>query len=72
MAEQLGVKAQGEFVVLVAEGEAGTCEVRLTLEEVERFEEALDKARKRALMASEARQSREAIRVKDVEDDEEE
>jgi hypothetical protein len=71
MAEQLRVKAQGEFVVLVAEGEAGTCEVRLKLDEAERFEEALDKARKRALRASEARQSREAMRVKDVEDEEE-
>jgi hypothetical protein len=72
MAEQLKVTADGEVVVLVAEGEAGTCEVRLKLDEVERFEEALDKARKRALRAVEARQSREAMRVKDVEDDEEE
>jgi hypothetical protein len=72
MAEQLRVRADGELVVLVAEGEAGTCEVRLKLDEVERFEEALDKARKRALRAIEARQSREAMRVKDVEDDEEE
>jgi hypothetical protein len=72
MAEQLGVKAQGEFVVLVAEGEAGACVVRLTLDEVERFEEALDKAKSRVVRASEARQSREAMRVKDVEDDEEE
>jgi hypothetical protein len=72
MAEQLRVTAQGEFVVLVAEGEAGKCVVRLKLDEVERFEEALDKARKRALRSVEARQSREAMRVKDVEDDEEE
>jgi hypothetical protein len=72
MAEQLRVRAQGEVVVLVAEGETGTCEVRLKLDEVERLEEGLDKARKRALRASEARQSVEAMRVKDVEDDEEE
>jgi hypothetical protein len=72
MAEQLRVKAQGEFVVLVAEGEAGTCEVRLTLDEVERFDRALDKAMKRAWRAVEARLAREAMGVKDVEDDEEE
>jgi hypothetical protein len=72
MAEQLKVTVDGELVVLVAEGEAGTCEVRLKLDEVERFEEALDKARNRAWRASEVRQSREARRIKDVEDDEEE
>jgi hypothetical protein len=72
MAEQLKVTADGELVVLVAEGEAGACEVRLKLDEVERFEEALDKARKRAWRAAEARRSQEAMRVKDVEDDEEE
>jgi hypothetical protein len=72
MAEQLRVTADGELVVLVAEGEAGACVVRLTLDEVERFEEALDKARKRALRAVEARQSVEAMRVKDVEDEEDE
>jgi hypothetical protein len=72
MTEQLRVKAQGEFVVLVAEGEAGTCVVRLTLNEAVRFEEALAKAGKRAWRAVEARQSREAMGVKDVEDDEEE
>jgi hypothetical protein len=71
MAEQLRVTADGELVVLVAEGEAGTCEVRLKPAEVERFEEALDKARKRALRTSEARRSKEAMRVKDVDDDEE-
>jgi hypothetical protein len=72
MAAQLRVTADGELIVLVAEGEAGTCEVRLTLNEAGQFDEALDKARKRALRASEARQSVEAVRVKDVEDDEDE
>jgi hypothetical protein len=72
MAEQLGVRAEGEIVVLVAEGEAGTCEVKLKLDEVERFEEALDKARKRAWAASEVRRAEEVMKVKDVEDDEEE
>jgi hypothetical protein len=69
MAEELKVRTDGEHVVLIAEGEAGTCEVRLTLDEVERFEEALDKARKRVQRASEARRSREAMKV-GVEDDE--
>jgi hypothetical protein len=71
MAEQLRVTADGDLVVLVAEGEAGTCEVRLKLAEVERFEEALDKARKRALRASEARRSHEAMTVSGVDDEEE-
>jgi hypothetical protein len=72
MAEQLKVMADGELIVLVAEGEAGTCEVKLKLNEAGRFDEAWAKARKRALRASEARQSAEAMGVKDVEDDEEE
>jgi hypothetical protein len=71
MAEQLKVGVAGELVLLIAEGEGRTCEVRLKLDEAERFEEALDKARKRAVRAVETRQSREAIKVKDVEEDEE-
>jgi hypothetical protein len=47
MAEQLKVREDGVCVVLVAEGEAGSCEVRLTLEEAERFEEALDRKPRR-------------------------
>jgi hypothetical protein len=69
MAEQITVKVEGELVVLVAEGEAGTCEVRLKLDEVERFEEALDKARKRVQRATEARRSREAMKVSGVDDE---
>jgi hypothetical protein len=70
MAEQLKVTAEGEHVVLVAEGDQGKCEIRLTLEEAERFEEAFDKARKRAGLRVEARLSKEATRVNGVEDDE--
>jgi hypothetical protein len=47
MAEKLMVSADGEHIVLVAEGEDGKCEMRLSLAEAERFEEALDKVRKR-------------------------
>jgi hypothetical protein len=72
MAERLKITADGEVVVLVAEGEAGTCEVRLNLDQVERLEEGLDKAWKRAWRAVEARQSIDAMMVKDVKDDEEE
>jgi hypothetical protein len=72
MAEELKVRTDGEHVVITAEGEAGTCEVRLKLDEVERFEEALDKARKRALREIEARRSHEAMKVSDVEEDFEE
>jgi hypothetical protein len=69
MAEQLKVTVDGELVVLVAEGEAGQCEVRLKLDEVERFEEALDKARKRVQRTTEARRSREAMKVSGVDDE---
>jgi hypothetical protein len=70
MAEQLKVGVDGELVVLIAEGEGGTCEVRLKLDELGRIEEALDKARKRVVRATEHRQSMDAMKVKDVEDDE--
>jgi hypothetical protein len=69
MAEQLRVTADGEHIVLVADGEAGTCEVRLTLAEAERFEEALDKARKRIQRVAEKRQSKEAMKVSGVDDE---
>jgi hypothetical protein len=71
MAEQLEVRADGEHVVVVAEGEDGRCEVRLTLAETERFEEALDKVRRRVGLKVEARRSREAMRVDKVHEDEE-
>jgi hypothetical protein len=71
MAEQLKVAVRGEVVSLLAEDVSGTIEVRLRLDDVERLEEALDKARRRVVRATEARQSVEAMRVKDVEDDEE-
>jgi hypothetical protein len=71
MAEQLKVTVEGELIVLVAEGEAGTCEIKLKLGEVERFEEALDKARKRVAMATEHRLSKEAMRVQGVDENEE-
>lgn len=70
--EQLRVTADGERIVVVAEGEDGKCEVRLSLAETERFEEALDKVRRRVGLRVEARRSREAIRVNEVEDEEEE
>lgn len=72
MAEQLRVTADGEHILLVAEGEDGKCEMRLSLAETERFEEALDKIRKRVSLKIEARRSREATRVDRVEEDEEE
>jgi hypothetical protein len=71
MAEQLRVKADGEHIVLEADGEAGTCEVRLTFAEAERFEEVLDKVRRRVGLKIEARRSKEAMRVDKVEEDEE-
>jgi hypothetical protein len=69
MAEQLRVTADGEHIVLVAEGEDGKCEVRLTFAETEQFEEALDKVRRRVGLRIEARRSKEAMRVKDVDDE---
>jgi hypothetical protein len=71
MAEKLMVSADGEHIVLVAEGEDGKCEMRLSLAEAERFEEALDKVRKRVSLKVEARRSREAMRVDKVHEDEE-
>jgi hypothetical protein len=71
MAEQLKVSADGEHVVLVAEGEAGTCEVRLTLEEAEQFEEALQKATTRVSFRVEARRVQEGMKIHGVEDDDE-
>jgi hypothetical protein len=71
MAEKLMVSADGEHIVVLAEGEDGTCEVRLTLAETERFEEALDKVRRRVGLRVEARRSREAMRVDKVHEDEE-
>jgi ribosomal protein L16/L10AE len=70
MAEQLKVTAEGEFVFLVAEGEAGQCVVRLTLDEAERFEEAFQKATTKASFRAEARKAQEGIKVARVEDDE--
>jgi hypothetical protein len=70
VAEELKVRADGEHVVITAEGEAGTCEVKLTFEEAERFEEALDKARKRAGLRIEKRRSHEAMKIDRVEDEE--
>jgi hypothetical protein len=70
MAEELKVRADGEHVVITAEGEAGTCEVKLTFAETERFEEALDKARKRVGLRIEKRRSHEAMKIDRVEDDE--
>jgi ribosomal protein L16/L10AE len=72
MAEQLKVTADGEVVVLVAEGEAGTCEVRLKLDEAERFEEAFQKATTKVSFRVEARKAQEGIKVARVDDDEEE
>jgi hypothetical protein len=71
MAERLRVTAAGEHVVVEAEGEDGKCEVRLTLAETERFEEALDKVRRRVGLRVEARRSREVMRVDKVHEDEE-
>jgi hypothetical protein len=71
MAEKLMVSADGEHIVLVAEGEDGKCEMRLSLAEAERFEEALDKVRKRVSLKVEARRSKEAMRVDKVHEDEE-
>jgi hypothetical protein len=61
--------AEAEHVVIRAEGEAGTCEVKLTFAETERFEEALDKARKRVGLRIEKRRSHEAMKVDRVEDE---
>jgi hypothetical protein len=72
MAEELKVRADGEHVVITAEGEAGTCEVKLTFAETERLEAALDKARKRVGLRIEKRRSYEATKVADVEEDFEE
>jgi hypothetical protein len=69
MAEELKVRTDGEHVVITAEGEAGTCEVKLTFAETERFEEALDKARKRVGLRIEARRSKEAMKVSGVEEE---
>jgi hypothetical protein len=71
MAEQLRVTADGEHILLVAEGEDGKCEVRLTFAEAERFEEALDKVRKRVGLRVEKRRSKEAAKVDRVEEDDE-
>jgi hypothetical protein len=71
MAEQLRVTADGEHILLVAEGEDGKCEVRLTFAETERFEEALDKVRRRVGLRIEARRSKEAMRVDKVHEDDE-
>jgi hypothetical protein len=71
MAEKLMVSADGEHIVLVAEGEDGKCEMRLSLAEAERFEEALDKVRRRVSLKVEARRSKEAMRVDKVHEDEE-
>jgi hypothetical protein len=70
MAEQLKVSAEGEHVVVVAEGEAGTCEVRLTFDEAQRLEEALDKAMYRVWRRVEDRRSMEATKVHGVEEEE--
>jgi hypothetical protein len=69
MAEELKVRADGEHVVITAEGEAGTCEVKLTFAETERFEEALSKARKRVGLRIEKRRSNEATKVGGVDDE---
>jgi hypothetical protein len=69
MAEVVKVRADGEHVVITAEGEAGTCEVKLTFAETERFEEALDKARKRVGLRIEKRRSHEAMKVSGVDDE---
>jgi hypothetical protein len=71
MTEQLKVTADGEVVVLVVEGEGGRCEVKLKLEEAERFEEAFQKATTKVSFMVEARKAQEGIKVKGVEDDEE-
>jgi hypothetical protein len=65
------VTADGEHIVLVAEGEDGKCEMRFSLAETERFEEALDKVRRRVSLKVEARRSKEAMRVDKVHEDEE-
>jgi hypothetical protein len=69
MAEQLKVTAEGEHVVLVAEGEQGKCEIRLTLEEAERFEQAFQRATTKVSFKVEARRAQEGIKVDRVEDD---
>lgn len=69
MAEELKVRADGEHVVITAEGKAGTCQVKLTFAETERFEEALDKARKRVGLRIEKRRSSEAMKVGGVDDE---
>jgi hypothetical protein len=72
VAEQLKVGVDGELVVLIAEGEGGTCEVRLKLDEAELFEEAFQKATTKVSFRVEARKAREGIKVDRVEEDEEE
>jgi hypothetical protein len=69
MAEELKVRADGEHIVITAEGEAGTCEVKLTFAETERFEEALSKARKRVGLRIEKRRSNEATKIGGVDDE---
>jgi hypothetical protein len=69
MSEQLKVMAEGEHVVLVAEGEQGKCEIRLNPEEADRFSLALDRAQVKASRAQEVRLSREAMKVDRVEED---
>jgi hypothetical protein len=56
MAEQIKVVCEGEGVILTAEGEGGRCDVRLKLEEAERFLDILDRAIGRADEAREARE----------------
>jgi hypothetical protein len=69
MAEQWKVGVDGELVVLVAEGEGGTCEVRLKLDEADRFAESLDEAVRRVVWATEVREAEEAGKISGVDED---
>jgi hypothetical protein len=71
MAEQIKVVSDGEEVILTAEGEVGRGEVRMKLEEAERFRDILDRAIGRATDAEEAREAEEGRKISGVEEDEE-
>jgi hypothetical protein len=69
MAEQIKVVSDGEEVILTAEGAVGRCEVRLKLEEAERFQGILDRAVSRADEAREVREADEAGKISGVDEE---
>jgi hypothetical protein len=69
MAEQIRVVSDGEEVVITAEGAVGRCEVRLKLDEAERFQDILDRAVLRADEAREAREAEEALKIERVDEE---